>query len=636
MKFTNLTIAARINTLAGFLLLTLIAMSAHAWHTLKVTANDNAADAATISEFEHAVNAARTAQVSFKIQVQEWKNILLRGGAPEAFAKHSKGFQEKAESTRASLHELRDVESKLLLDVAPVDDLLKAHEQLGQKYLAALERYDAAQPAESAHTVDGLVKGMDRSLNDKIDAVVDSSRKGMEKVRVAAARDAQQRLALQVSILGAAVLAALGLGLTATYYIKRSIMQPLARTIEYFKSISEGRFDNQIEIDSHDEIGEMLKALRVMQTKLGADVTASNRLVEQVASVVKNAAQGDFSSRIEASGTTGVFATLGSGVNQLMSTTEGALAEVVRVLGALASGDLSQRITAAYSGTFGRLKDDANTTGEKLSSIMDEVRVAADALSSASSQVSATAQSLAQSASEQATNVDQTSVSVQDMSASVQRNADNAQATDSMATQSAKEAVEGGEAVVQTVTAMKEIATKVGVVDDIAHQTNLLALNAAIEAARAGEAGLAFAVVAAEVRTLAARSSAAAREIGELIGGSLKVSEKAGTLITTMVPTIRKTSELVQHITLASAAQRSELQKINGSMSAVNAATQRNASASEELAATAEELSGQAKQLQTLIGFFSSTKRAVHVPAQRGSKRPPPLASARSYSFSEH
>lgn len=637
-KVMNQTIAARINTLAGFLLLALIAVSAQGWYSLSKEAGDNIKAAEVNADYERSVNAARVAQVSFKIQVQEWKNILLRGEDPAAFDKHSAHFKDMADTTRRALVELQTIDEQLGVDSADVRELMAAHDDLGEKYGSALKLYDRTVDG-TARTVDGKVKGMDRALNEKLDAVVATTRDRMEKLRKQTALEAQGRLKSAGLFLALAVVVALGLGVTATLFIRRSIVEPLARTIGYFKSISGGKFDNDILILNQDEIGEVLTALRAMQTKLGADVAESTQLAQQVATVVSSAAQGDFTSRIQTAGKTGVFGTLATGVNELMSTTEAALAEVVRVLSALATGDLSQRITADYAGTFGQLKNDANTTGEKLSGIIEEVRAAADALTAASSQVSATAQSLAESASEQATNVDQTSVAVQEMSASVLRNAENAQTTDGMATQSAKEATDGGEAVVRTVSAMKQIASKISVVDDIAYQTNLLALNAAIEAARAGEHGEAFAVVAAEVRRLAERSLVAAREIGGLAVDSVTVSEKAGSLITTMVPSIRKTSELVQQIAVACDGQTSGLSQITRSMDLVNAATQRNASSSEELAATAEELSGQAKQLQTLIGFFSSTQRRTHVRKEapkRGSAtrtNAPPLPALQSPAF---
>ncbi len=242
---------------------------------------------------------------------------------------------------------------------------------------------------------------------------------------------------------------------------------------------------------------------------------------------------------------------------------------------------------------------------DKLSGIIGDVRGTADALSTASEQVSATAQSMSQATSEQAASVEETSASVEQMSASINQNTENAKVTDGMASQAAKQAVQGGEAVTQTVTAMKQIAGKIGIIDDIAYQTNLLALNAAIEAARAGEHGKGFAVVAAEVRKLAERSQVAAQEIGELAGGSVEKAESAGKLLGEIVPAISKTSDLVQEISAASEEQSAGVSQVNTAMNQLNQLTQQNASASEQLAATAEELNGQAAQLQNLMTFFN-------------------------------
>lgn len=277
--------------------------------------------------------------------------------------------------------------------------------------------------------------------------------------------------------------------------------------------------------------------------------------------------------------------------------------EMQSIARSIADGDLTvEFVEGEASGVYAAMKE--MVAG--LNNVIEQVRSGADNLASASQEVSATAQSMSSSTNEQASSVEETSSSMEQMTASINQNTENAKVTDKMAGKAAAEAVEGGQAVEQTVLAMKQIAEKISIIDDIAYQTNLLALNAAIEAARAGEHGKGFAVVAAEVRKLAERSQVAAQEIGSVASSSVKLAETAGRLLGEIVPSINKTSDLVQEISAASEEQSSGVGQINSAMGQLNIITQQNASSSEELSATAEEMSAQAEQLQAAISFFKT------------------------------
>lgn len=281
-----------------------------------------------------------------------------------------------------------------------------------------------------------------------------------------------------------------------------------------------------------------------------------------------------------------------------------ALHQAMTVVERVSEGDLTVRIEVAQTDEFGRMLNGIKSLVERLAQTVAEILATSSNVTVAAEQVHTSAQALSEGASEQAASIEETSSALEQMTVSIKQNAENARITDGIATSTATEAEAGGQAVEETLAAMQRIAERIGIIEDIAYRTNLLALNAAIEAARAGDHGKGFAVVADEVRKLAERSQIAAKEIVEEAGGSVEVAQRAGSLLGSMLPNIRKTADLVQDITATSLEQARGVEQVNTACEHLNIVAQNSASSSEELAATAEELSGSAERLQELLRFF--------------------------------
>lgn len=467
-------------------------------------------------------------------------------------AEREKHLQSIKSSSTGALESMEKAQPLFVSDRAK--ELFTQIDRTWTQYDAEMQRaltMAAKQPLQTRS--EDLIRSLDlvRQHADALDVMLSELTDQKESRAKQALEETDSVYQFSRNSIVAALAAGVVIGILLALVISRGVTRPLGVAVAAANRLAKGDFSVAIDSNSKDEVGDMLRAMRDMVTAAG-----------------------------------------------------GSIDDVSRVMRAISEGDLTKTIDKQYEGVFNEMKEYANSTVLKLSMIIGEINTATDAMSSASQQVSTTAQSLSQAASEQAAGVEETSASMEQMTASISQNTENAKVTDSMARKSAGEASEGGEAVKATVSAMKQIAQKIGIIDDIAYQTNLLALNAAIEAARAGEHGKGFAVVAAEVRKLAERSQVAAQEIGTVAINSVELAERAGKLLDEIVPSITKTSDLVQEISAASQEQASGVNQINGAMTQLSQTTQQNASSSEELAATAEEMSSQAEQLLQTVAFF--------------------------------
>ena len=275
----------------------------------------------------------------------------------------------------------------------------------------------------------------------------------------------------------------------------------------------------------------------------------------------------------------------------------------------MAAGDLSQDLQADSRDETGQLLAAMQNMTERLRSILGDVRSSADSLSSASEQVSSTSQSLSQAANEQAASVEQTSASVEEMSASIAQNTESAKITDGIAGKAANDAVQGGGAVSDTVLAMKQIADKISIIDDIAYQTNLLALNAAIEAARAGEQGRGFAVVADEVRALAARTQASTSQINEMLA-------RLTSGVSTSVAAMENTQASCQSAADATARVNTGLDEMAGSVSHINNLSTQIATAAEQQSAVTEEINRSMVHIRHMVEELVQSGHATETNTQ--------------------
>lgn len=266
---------------------------------------------------------------------------------------------------------------------------------------------------------------------------------------------------------------------------------------------------------------------------------------------------------------------------------------------------------------------------QNVGSSIGKIKVAAGEVTNASSEISTSATDLSQRTEEQAASLEQTAASMEQISATVKKNSENAQLASTSAINTRAVADRGGQVVAEAIEAMAKIersshkiADIIGVIDEIARQTNLLALNAAVEAARAGEAGRGFAVVASEVRSLAQRSSQAAKDINGLITtsnsqvkGGVELVNQAGATLAEIVESIKIVTDIVTGIASASAEQAIGLNEINKALSQMDGVTQQNSALVEEYAATAKALEDQAGSMDEQVAFFRIEEATVVVGA---------------------
>ncbi|WP_246392256.1 methyl-accepting chemotaxis protein [Paraburkholderia youngii] len=317
---------------------------------------------------------------------------------------------------------------------------------------------------------------------------------------------------------------------------------------------------------------------------------------------------------------------------------------LVEVTQRVAGGDLSP-VPGANSAPTGSVLASMGKMQASLVQLIGQVRTSADSIATGSSQIASGNVDLSTRTEQQAASLQETAASMEELTSTVKQNAENAQQASSLSANASEVAGRGNQVVGEVVDTMSEIRTSstriadiTGIIEGIAFQTNILALNAAVEAARAGEQGRGFAVVASEVRSLAQRSSSAAKEIKDLINASVQkiqngssLANEAGKTMAEVTQAVARVTDIMGEIAAASTEQSRGIEQVNQAITQMDEVTQQNAALVEEAAAASKSLEDQGRQLNQAVSFFRlDSQAAAHATGGAAAPASVPVARLRT------
>lgn len=364
------------------------------------------------------------------------------------------------------------------------------------------------------------------------------------------------------------IIICVGVSCSLGFYIVLSIVKPIGRLNKVTRNLAEGNLDEEVDMDSNDEIGQLAKSMVVLINRLKTYILYID--------------------------------------------------EISYLLEEIGRGNLNLTFQNSYEGDFWKVKQAIIGTADMLNDTLVQINIASEQVANGSEQVAAGAQALSQGATEQASAIQELSASINEVSEHSSKTARNAEEAKAISVASTNAIQRGNERMNDMVQSMEEISNTskeigkiIRAIEDIAFQTNILALNAAVEAARAGEAGRGFAVVADEVRNLAGKSAESAKNTADLIEKSVRAVEQgadhvneAAAALADVVKNAEKSTQIIQYIANASEEQATSIAQVNLGVEQIAVVVQTNSATAEESAAASEELSGQSLMLKELIGKF--------------------------------